>query len=70
MPTYQLYSYCLLDPVHRGAEGLVLVKLTVQEDLSGFFFCCLFVLKPHKQKKVIEEVLNSTVPDANADAVY
>lgn len=66
---YQLYSYCLPDPVHRGAEGLVLLKLTVQEDLSGWLVFC-FVLKPHKQKKVIEETLNSTVPDANADAVY
>lgn len=36
---YQLYTYCLPDPVHRGAEELVLLKLTVQEDLSGFFVC-------------------------------
>lgn len=33
----QLYSYCLPDPLHRGAEGLVLLKLMVQEDLSGLF---------------------------------
>lgn len=65
----QLYSYCLPDPVHRGAEGLVLLKLNCPRRpfmvfcFVGFF---LFILKPHKQKKVIEEFLNSVVPDANA----
>lgn len=60
----QLYSYCFPDPVHRGAEGLVLLKLNCPRiPFMGFF---LFILKLHKQKKVTEEFLNSAVPDANA----
>jgi len=49
-------------------KDVVLVKLSVQEDLSGFF--CLFLLKSHKQEKVIKEILNSRAPDAKAGAVY
>lgn len=60
----QLYSY-LPDPVHRGAEGLVLLKLNCPRRPFMIFFV-LFILKPHKQKKVLEEFLNSVVPDANA----
>lgn len=35
----QLYSYCLPDPVHRGAEGLVLLKLNCPRRLFMGFFC-------------------------------
>lgn len=59
----QLYSYCLPDLVHRGAEGLVLVKLNCPR--KPFMVVFVYFKATYTGKKVIE-FLNSAVPDANA----